>query len=546
MLTRWRSILTINANRGTVSDPTTESKPPSNTAGEPKCIVDGFKDVAVSEDDPRYEDLARRTGNTRFEPRPSTFHLATCTQQVIEIVTTAVRSRRRIAVRSGGHCYENFVSDPDIDAVIDLSEMTKVYFDHTHNAFVVEPGSRLQDTYQRLFLGWGVTFPGGASESVAAGGHIVGGGYGPHSRQFGISVDHLYAVEVVVVDSTGLARAVVATRDADDPNRDLWWAHTGAGGGNYGIVTKYFLRSAETITQDRPESLLPKPPGFILAATIIFAREAMTKEAYRTLVRNYGVWHELNSAVDSPYAAQFNGLVSFAMQPENDTGLAAALFCHIAGDVPDARHLLEQSIADITAGVEEIATILPFEDQPWLSSMAALAKAQDGAEEGTRHKIKTAFLKKSYSDDQIDVIYDYLSAPAGLYQSAHLSLQSYGCVANTVRSTDSASPQRSSVMRALFLTNWFEEESDAQNIDWTRRFFRDVHSDTGGVPVPGDRYEGCYINFPDIDMADPTWNTSSASWQELFFNNIYPELQVVKRRWDPLNIFRHTLSVTSI
>ena len=39
------------------------------------------------------------------------------------------------------------------------------------------------------------------------------------------------------------ARSVVATRESSDPNRDLWWAHTGGGGGNFGVVTRYWFRS---------------------------------------------------------------------------------------------------------------------------------------------------------------------------------------------------------------------------------------------------------------------------------------------------------------
>jgi hypothetical protein len=36
---------------------------------------------------------------------------------------------------------------------------------------------------------------------------------------------------IVVVDVTGTARSVTATRELSDPNPDLWWAHTGGGGG---------------------------------------------------------------------------------------------------------------------------------------------------------------------------------------------------------------------------------------------------------------------------------------------------------------------------
>lgn len=516
---------------------------PAPVAAVPARCPDGFGPVRVTPGDPRYEDLAQRTGNLRFQPRPAAFQVLTSSEQVVRAVGEAVRAGRKIAVRSGGHCYENFVSDQAVQTVLELSAMDKVYYDDAHRAFVIEPGARLLDLYERLYLGWGVTIPGGASETVAAGGHIQGGGYGPHSRQFGLSVDHLHGVEVVVVDRAGTARAVMATREPGDRNRDLWWAHTGAGGGNFGVVTKYLMRSPGAAGRD-PRTLLPAPPPAILAGTVVFDRGMLTKDVYRRLMRNYATWHERNSAPGSPYTAQFNGLVTFAVQPENDPGVGAMLFCHLAADVPDARRLLADSLAAITVGVEEAGTVLPVETQPWLGSITALAKAQDGADEGrARHKIKTAFLKRGYTDEQIDLIHDRMSVPGNDFHSATLSLQSAGGVAAAVRPADSASPQRASVLRALYLTNWRDETTDAANLDWTRRFFRDVHQATGGVPAPGDRYEGCYINFPDVDMADPAWNTSGIPWQQLYFPGIHPRLRQVKQAWDPRDVFSHALSI---
>ncbi|MFD0392095.1 FAD-binding protein [Streptomyces nogalater] len=107
----------------------------------------------------------------------------------------------------------------------------------------MEPGALLGEVYRRLFLGWGVTVPAGATAEVGIGGHVLGGGYGALSRRYGLSVDHLYAVEVVVVDERGRASTVVATREPGDPHRDLWWGHTGGGGGNFGVVTRYWFRS---------------------------------------------------------------------------------------------------------------------------------------------------------------------------------------------------------------------------------------------------------------------------------------------------------------
>jgi len=47
--------------------------------------------------------------------------------------------------------------------------------------------------------------------------------------------------------------------------------------------------------------------------------------------------------------------------------------------------------------------------------------------------------------------------------------------------------------------------------------------------------DGCFINYPDVDLP--------SSWPALYYKADYPELQRVKARWDPLNIFHHRQSI---
>ena len=190
--------------------------------------------------------------------------LVTSTAEVVAAVQEAVGEGLRLAVRGGGHCLEGFVADPAVRVLIDTSLMTGVWFDPRMGAFAVEAGTTLGELYRRLFLGWGVTLPAGESPDIGVGGHVTGGAFGFLCRQHGLAADHLHAVEVVVVDATGTARSVVASREPSDPNHDLWRGLTGAGGGNLGVVTRCWFRSPGA-AGTHPASLLSKAPQSVTA-----------------------------------------------------------------------------------------------------------------------------------------------------------------------------------------------------------------------------------------------------------------------------------------
>jgi FAD/FMN-containing dehydrogenase len=77
---------------------------------------------------------------------------------------------------------------------------------------------------------------GGADGSVGLGGHIQGGGYGPRSSTYGLAPDQVLQVSIVTTQGDIL----VANNTA---YQDLFWAVRGGGGGSYGVVTEYVLKT---------------------------------------------------------------------------------------------------------------------------------------------------------------------------------------------------------------------------------------------------------------------------------------------------------------
>jgi FAD/FMN-containing dehydrogenase len=65
------------------------------------------------------------------------------TEELTDALQYAVRKGDRIAIRGGGHCLENFVSNPDVEIVIDISPMKGICFDEDRNAIKVKAGTTL-------------------------------------------------------------------------------------------------------------------------------------------------------------------------------------------------------------------------------------------------------------------------------------------------------------------------------------------------------------------------------------------------------------------
>lgn len=488
--------------------------------------------ATVRPDDARYPSLTRRGTNARFVGRPDYVRVAATTEQVVQAVQQAVLEGKRIAVRSGGHCFEGFVDDPSVRALIDLSPMNGVSYDAARRAFAVEPGALLGQVYRRLFTEWGVTIPAGATAEVGIGGHVLGGGYGALSRRYGLSVDHLYAVEVVVVDASGKASSVVATRESTGALGDLWWAHTGGGGGNFGVVTRYWFRDPAATGPD-PARLLPRPPASVLSFSASWSWKDLDARSFARLVRNHGSWHENNSAAGSPYA----GLFSVLMLNSRKAG-TVDLVGQLDATGSGARRLLDGYLAAVGQGVGARPTA-SHREQPWLEANANVSESAPAS-----FKAKAGYLRKRFTDLQIGVLHEHLTSAAGDALDGSVWLVSYGGKVNTVPVGATAVAQRDSVLKAVYLTGWDSSPQDSGPcLRWVRELYRDVYADSGGVPVPGSGSDGSFINYPDTDLADPALNTSGTPWQTLYYKGHYARLQRVKAHWDPRDEFRHALSV---
>jgi FAD binding domain/Berberine and berberine like len=477
-----------------------------------------FPGATIDRLDPRYPTMVRGF-NLRWVGNPDYVKVCGDADQVLATVQRAFDEEKRITVRSGGHCYEDFVCDNQEGVLIDLSPLNGVYEDGA-SRFCVEGGATLWNVYNALYRDYGVTLPAGSCYAVGAGGHFTGGGYGLLSRLHGLTCDYLAAVELVRVDSQGRAELITVGRDSPDPDeRDVFWAHTGGGGGNFGIVTRFWFEDP------------PPAPQTVSLASLSWNWKDLSEEDFAGLIQRYGDWFVANSDPGSRFAPLFALLHLNQMASESSQ---ISLTVQVA---EDDEALLREFVGEVSGSLP------PASGEPrgiqWLFATQLL----DGMNPNEYGKYKSAYMNEGFPPHQIEALWRYLrEEPNRAAAQALVQVDSYGCQVNAVAPDATAVAQRSSVMKLQYQTYWNNEAVDGrpkdmaraeeENLAWIRGLYGEMYGPEG--PVPDGTMDGCFVNYPDVDLRD---------WQYLYYKENYPRLQRAKSLSDPLDVFHHQQSI---
>lgn len=525
-------------------------------------------------------------GNVQGQSSPNganLIYLCRSPQDIIDAAAQALaQPNGRITVRSGGHCYEGFVANKMPDnphemlSILDISALNRVVYSANGQlgselepsaterySFRLEAGAQNWDAYVTLYKLANKTLPGGSCYSVGLGGHICGGGYGLLSRKYGLVCDWLSSVDILVPDShgKGLEPRHVSRDSASQDELDLFAACCGAGGGQFGIITSYYFKD------------LPPAPKEVLWLVLEWDWSVLTKPALDNLLVAYQSWFASNQGNPDTW-----GLATKLEMRHQHTGNVTLGIHYVDkdGELKDRAPFNDFVDKMLTAiGLPATESLVPFHvihlprsttgGRAINSVSSAQAAAQrldwlvcqqtlNGSGDNQRGRYKSAYQKGEFIPQVLDAIWKALTWPDPdnrLTQSL-IQIQSFGGQINAASGLvrkESSAVQRSSYLKWQPQCYWRDDSaaSDQAHADWIRGLYFNAFANDQGVPL-NDEFEGCYINYPDLDMTyvggNPA-NGENPQWYKIFFPdlNIERRLRRTKQRWDPHNIFHNEMSV---
>lgn len=157
----------------------------------------------------------------------------TSTDEVSKVVSFATKRYIPFVVQAGGHSTSGSSSTYG-GIVISLDRMCKVLVDPASKTVAVQGGAKWEDVDNAADQ-HGLAVVGATANHLGVGGTTLGGGYGWLTGRYGLIIDNLLSVKMVLADG----RIVMAS---DTENSNLFWAIRGAGQ-EFGVVTEFVFKA---------------------------------------------------------------------------------------------------------------------------------------------------------------------------------------------------------------------------------------------------------------------------------------------------------------
>ena len=428
---------------------------------------------------PSYDEV-RKIHNGMIDRRPAV--IARC--RGIADIADAVRFARAqgldITVRGGGHNVGGRAIVDDA-MMIDLSLMKGIHVNAKDRTAVVEGGATWKELNRETQL-HGLAVTGGVIGSTGVAGLTLGGGFGWLMPKYGLAMDNLIAVNLVLADGS-------VVRASADEHPDLFWAVRG-GGGNFGVAASFEFR-------------LHKVGPMVIGGLVAFpfAEAEKVIRAYR----------------DMAATASDDLMLVCALTTAPDgsgTKIVAVAACH-CGSAADGEAVAAKIKTFGTVAVDALGPI-PY---------AVLNGMLDGGFQSGAHNYWKSVFQPRLDDAAIDaVVSAYEKCPV---PTSALLLENFHGAASRVPVDATAYALRDSGFNTLIAGQWMDRSQEGATIAWVRDTFAALES------FAGPRR---YMNYLGDD------EEANAAADAAYGPNL-ARLRQLKRQYDPDNLFHHNVNI---
>lgn len=444
-----------------------------------KRFCSGLHGEVFREGSREYEQR-RRIWNEMIDRRP--WMIARCrdAHDVVRAVNFARDHGALLSVRGGGHGGAgNAICEGGL--VVDLSAMKAVRVDAGRRVAIAEGGATWRDL-DAATQAHGLATTGGVVSDTGIAGLTLGGGFGILMRKHGLACDNLLEAEIAIADGHVL-------RASTDENPDLFWAIRG-GGGNFGVVTSFTYRI--------------HPVGRILWGPLIHPVE-----------RAGGVLrHYLRFMEDAPNELQ--AYAGFLFGP--DGAPVSALVPAWVGPIEEGLSAL-RPLREFGPPIADMVQELSYMDHRALFD-AAYPK-------GLRNYWK-ANMVGGLTDEAIEGLVRAFARASSSTAGTGIALEALGGAVARTGTDATAFAHRGAAYSVLITASWKDPAEDAANRDWVRGVWEALR------PFAP---EGVYVNYMQDEAEEGEVRVRAA------YGPSHERLAVLKRRYDPANLFRFNQNI---
>lgn len=441
-------------------------------------FVAEFRGEIIEPGDKTYDD-ARSIYNAMINKHPRMIARCENVADVMAAVNFARESEMDLAIHGGGHNGAGLAMCDD-GLVIDLSPMNGIRVDPRAHTVRVQGGCTWGQVDHATHA-FGLAVPSGIISSTGVGGLTLGGGHGYLSRKYGLTIDNLLEVDMVLADGSFI------TANADQ-NEDLFWAVRG-GGGNFGVVTSFLFQAHPVHTVYGGPIIWPVSQA---EEILKWYREYIT-DAPEDMYGWFG-FHRVPTG--SPLPEELHGHHG-----------CVTTWCY-TGPMEKAEEIFEP-IRQLGTPVLDMAGPMPY---PALQSMFDELYYPPGL-----HWYWKADFVKELSDEAIDIHKTHGSSLPTELSTMHL-YPINGAVHNVDEHETAFSFRDVTWSRVIVGVD--KDPADAERLrDWARDYWAALHPLSAG---------GGYVNFMMEEGQDRI---------EATYRDNYERLVEIKTRYDPDNLF---------